>query len=322
MKKINHRQSAKRTLNIEAEALTNLSNNLNHDFTKLCNYLLACKGKIITLGVGKSGHIAQKISATLASTGSPSYFIHATEAQHGDIGIVSKKDSVLLISHSGESKEIIDLIPSLKKIGCKIFSFTGKMDSTIAKKTNINISTEVETEACPLDLAPTSSTTATLALGDALAIALLESREFSPKDFAKSHPGGKLGKKLTLTVKDIMHKGEDFPKVRPTALLSNALFEISKKGLGIVAVVYKKKLEGVFTDGDLRRSVESKIDLHNTKISSVMSKKAKTIEEESLAIHAAKIMQDNQIYVLIVMNSKRSPVGVIRMHDLMLSGLV
>ncbi|MBE19597.1 MAG: D-arabinose 5-phosphate isomerase [Gammaproteobacteria bacterium] len=322
MKKINHRQSAKRTLNIEAEALTNLSNNLNHDFTKLCNYLLACKGKIITLGVGKSGHIAQKISATLASTGSPSYFIHATEAQHGDIGIVSKKDSVLLISHSGESKEIIDLIPSLKKIGCKIFSFTGKMDSTIAKKTNINISTEVETEACPLDLAPTSSTTATLALGDALAIALLESREFSPKDFAKSHPGGKLGKKLTLTVKDIMHKGEDFPKVRPTALLSNALLEISKKGLGIVAVVYKKKLEGVFTDGDLRRSVESKIDLHNTKISSVMSKKAKTIEEESLAIHAAKIMQDNQIYVLIVMNSKRSPVGVIRMHDLMLSGLV
>ena len=322
MKKINHRQSAKRTLNIEAEALTNLSNNLNHDFTKLCNYLLACKGKIITLGVGKSGHIAQKISATLASTGSPSYFIHATEAQHGDIGIVSKKDSVLLISHSGESTEIIDLIPSLKKIGCKIFSFTGKMDSTIAKKTNINISTEVETEACPLDLAPTSSTTATLALGDALAIALLESREFSPKDFAKSHPGGKLGKKLTLTVKDIMHKGEDFPKVRPTALLSNALLEISKKGLGIVAVVYKKKLEGVFTDGDLRRSVESKIDLHNTKISSVMSKKAKTIEEESLAIHAAKIMQDNQIYVLIVMNSKRSPVGVIRMHDLMLSGLV
>ena len=322
MKKINHRQSAKRTLNIEAEALTNLSNNLNHDFTKLCNYLLACKGKIITLGVGKSGHIAQKISATLASTGSPSYFIHATEAQHGDIGIVSKKDSVLLISHSGESKEIVDLIPSLKKIGCKIFSITGKMDSTIAKKTNINISTEVETEACPLDLAPTSSTTATLALGDALAIVLLESREFSPKDFAKSHPGGKLGKKLTLTVKDIMHKGKDFPKVRPNALLSNALLEISKKGLGIVAVVYKNKLEGVFTDGDLRRSVESKIDLHNTKISSVMSKKAKTIEEESLAIHAAKIMQDNQIYVLIVMNSKRSPVGVIRMHDLMLSGLV
>ncbi len=322
MKKINHRQSAKRTLNIEAEALTNLSNNLNYDFTKLCNYLLACKGKIITLGVGKSGHIAQKISATLASTGSPSYFIHATEAQHGDIGIISKKDSVLLISHSGESKEIVDLIPSLKKIGCKIFSFTGKMDSTIAKKTNINISTEVETEACPLDLAPTSSTTATLALGDALAIALLESREFSPKDFAKSHPGGKLGKKLTLTVKDIMHKGKGFPKVRPTALLSNALLEISKKGLGIVAVVYKNKLEGVFTDGDLRRSVESKIDLHNTKISSVMSKKAKTIKEESLAIHAAKIMQDNQIYVLIVLNSKRSPVGVIRMHDLMLSGLV
>jgi len=284
--------------------------------------ILRSKGKIITLGVGKSGHIAQKISATLSSTGSPSYFIHATEALHGDIGVISKNDSVLILSHSGESKEIIDLIPSLKNIGCKIFSFTGPTESTIAKSTDINISTEVDKEACPLDLAPTSSTTAALALGDALAIALLESRKFSPQDFAKSHPGGKLGKKLTLKVEDIMSKGKDFPFVSPNTLLSKALIEISNKGLGMVAVVDKKKLKGVFTDGDLRRTIESKKDIHKTKISLVMSKNVKTIQQSSLASIAIEIMEKNNIYVLIVLNTKKIPIGVLRMHDLMQSGLV
>ena len=322
MKKTNHINSAKRTLDIESKALTKLAANLDQKFSNLCEVILRSKGKIITLGVGKSGHIAQKVSATLSSTGSPSYFIHATEALHGDIGVISKKDSVLILSHSGESKEIIDLIPSLKNIGCKIFSFTGPTESTIAKKTDINISTEVDKEACPLDLAPTSSTTAALALGDALAIALLESRKFSPQDFAKSHPGGKLGKKLTLKVEDIMSKGKDFPFISPNTLLSKALVEISNKGLGIVAVVDKKKLTGVFTDGDLRRTIGSKKDIHKTKISLVMSKNVKTIQQSSLASKAIETMEKNNIYVLIVLDSKKIPVGVLRMHDLMQSGLV
>ncbi len=322
MKKTNHINSAKRTLDIESKALTKLAANLDQKFSNLCEVILRSKGKIITLGVGKSGHIAQKISSTLSSTGSPSYFIHATEALHGDIGVISKNDSVLIFSHSGESKEIIDLIPSLKNIGCKIFSFTGPTESTIAKSTDINISTEVDKEACPLDLAPTSSTTAALALGDALAIALLESRKFSPQDFAKSHPGGKLGKKLTLKVEDIMSKGKDFPFVSPNTLLSKALIEISNKGLGMVAVVDKKKLKGVFTDGDLRRTIGSKKDIHKTKISLVMSKNVKTIQQSSLASKAIEIMEKNNIYVLIVLDSKKIPVGVLRMHDLMQSGLV
>ena len=317
-----HINSAKRTLEVESKALTKLAANLDQKFSNLCEVILRSKGKIITLGVGKSGHIAQKISATLSSTGSPSYFIHATEALHGDIGVISKNDSVLILSHSGESKEIIDLIPSLKNIGCKIFSFTGPTESTIAKSTDINISTEVDKEACPLDLAPTSSTTAALALGDALAIALLESRKFSPQDFAKSHPGGKLGKKLTLKVEDIMSKGKDFPFVSPNTLLSKALVEISNKGLGMVAVVDKKKLKGVFTDGDLRRTIGSKKDIHKTKISLVMSKNVKTIQQSSLASIAIEIMEKNNIYVLIVLDSKKIPVGVLRMHDLMQSGLV
>lgn len=322
MKKSSYIKSAKRTLDIESKAITKLSKNLDQNFSKLCDALLSCKGKIITIGVGKSGHIAQKISATLSSTGSPSYFIHATEALHGDIGIISNNDAILIFSHSGESKEILELIPSLQNIGCEIFSFTGQVKSSIAERTEINISTEVDREACPLNLAPTSSTTAALALGDALAIALLESRKFSPEDFAKSHPGGELGKRLTLKVKDIMHKGKDFPKVTPQTLLSKALVEISNKGLGIVVVVDKNKLKGVFTDGDLRRTLESKTDIHETKISSVMTSKAKTINQSLLAKKAIEIMQKNQIYVLIAVDPKGIPVGVIRMHDLMQSGLV
>ncbi len=322
MKKSSYIKSAKRTLDIESKAITKLSKNLDQNFSKLCDALLSCKGKIITIGVGKSGHIAQKISATLSSTGSPSYFIHATEALHGDIGIISNNDAILIFSHSGESKEILELITSLQNIGCEIFSFTGQVKSSIAERTEINISTEVDREACPLNLAPTSSTTAALALGDALAIALLESRKFSPEDFAKSHPGGELGKRLTLKVKDIMHKGKDFPKVTPQTLLSKALVEISNKGLGIVVVVDKNKLKGVFTDGDLRRTLESKTDIHETKISSVMTSKAKTINQSLLAKKAIEIMQKNQIYVLIAVDPKGIPVGVIRMHDLMQSGLV
>lgn len=323
MQKTKHIISAKRTLEIEAKEILKLSNCLDKDFSKLCDALLSCKGHIITTGVGKSGHIANKVSATLSSTGSPSYFIHSGEALHGDIGIISKRDAVIIFSHSGESKEIIELLPSLINIGCSIFSITGQKESSIAKKARINISTEVEKEACPLDLAPTSSTTAALALGDAIAIAMFETRSFSSQDFAKSHPGGRLGKKLLLTVKDIMHKGNNFPKVLPSTLLSEALIEISNKGLGIVVILDESKnLKGVFTDGDLRRSLQTKIDIHKTKISSVMSKKAKTIRDSSLAVKAIEIMQKNEIYILVVINEKSIPVGVIRMHDLMQSGLV
>ena len=322
MKKTSHIKSAKRTLLIESEAISKLTKILNKDFSELCDNLLKCKGRIITLGVGKSGHIANKISATLSSTGSPSYYIHAAEALHGDVGVISKNDAVLIFSHSGESEEILKLIPSLNKIGCEVYSLTGHKESSIAKCAKLNISTEVDKEACPLNLAPTSSTTSALALGDAIAIALLESRNFSPEDFAKSHPGGKLGKELTLKVEDIMHKEKKFPFVSPKTLLSHALVEISNKGLGVVAVVENKILKGVFTDGDLRRSLELKTDIHKTQIYSVMAKNVKTINETALANKAIEIMQKNQIYVLIVINNQKEPVGVIRMHDLMQSGLV
>lgn len=323
MKQVNHINSAKRTLDIESKGLLKLSKNIGKDFSNLCDELLLCKGRIITIGVGKSGHIANKVSATFSSTGSPSYFIHASEALHGDLGVISKKDTVLIFSYSGESQEIIDIFPSLKDKGCNIFSITGHKESFIARNAKLNISTEVDKEACPFDLAPTTSTTASLALGDALAIALLEARNFSPKDFAKHHPGGNLGKKLLLRVKDLMHKGKNFPRVTPNTLLSKALLEISKKGLGIVVITdNSKKLKGVFTDGDLRRCLQSKVDIHKTRISSVMSKKVKTILELSLAVEAIEIMEKNEVYVLIVINNKKVPIGVIRMHDLMQSGLV
>ena len=324
MQKPNHIKSARRTLNIESKELLKLSKTIGRDFSKLCDSLLSCKGNIITLGVGKSGHIANKVSAPLSSTGSPSYFVHAGEALHGDIGAISKKDAILIFSYSGESQEIISVLPSLKEIGCNIFSITGCNDSSVALSAQLNVSTEVDKEACPLDLAPTSSTTASLALGDAIAIALLEARKFSPEDFARSHPGGKLGKKLLLKVKDIMHKGKNFPKVNLNTPISKALIEVTNKGLGIAAVIdsSSKKLQGVFTDGDLRRCLQIKLDIHKTKISTVMSTNVKTIKDSSLAIAAIEIMQKNEIYVLVVINQKNKPVGILRMHDLMQSGLV
>ena len=323
MKKINYIKSARRTLEIELEGLIKLSKSLDKNFEETCKHLLNCKGKIITLGVGKSGHVANKIASTLSSTGSPAYFLNAGEALHGDIGVVEKNDVILIFSHSGQSQEIIDLIPYLQDKGCLIFSITGDKDSTIALKTKINLSTDVDQEACPLDLAPTASTTATLALGDALAVALLEAKNFSHDDFAKSHPGGKIGKKLLLKVKNLMHTGKNFPKVEPNMTVSETLIEISKKGLGIAAVIDKKQnLKGAFTDGDLRRCLNNKIKIHKTKILSVMSKKCKTILETSLAIEAIDLMQKHEIYMLIVINKNKKPVGVIRMHDLMQAGLI
>ena len=322
MKKINHLKSARKTLKIEAKGLEELAKLLSNDFNDVCNKLLKTKGKIITLGIGKSGHIAKKISATLSSTGSPSSFINAGEALHGDIGGINKNDKVLIFSHSGQSEEIINLLPYLKSVGCDYFSITGSKTSVIARNVLINIDTGVSKEACPLDLTPTTSTTAALALGDAIAVALLEAKDFKSDDFAKSHPGGKLGKRLITKVDDLMTQGKNLPKVTPKTTLSKTLIEISSKGLGVALVIDNKSLKGIFTDGDLRRTLNNESEPLSEDISKFMTKKTKSISKDSLAIDALEVMQNNKIYSLVVLDQTKNPVGIIRMHDLIEAGLV
>ena len=322
MKKINHLKSGKRTIKIESKGLENLADTLTSDFSKVCEKLLTTKGKIITLGVGKSGHVAKKISATLSSTGSPSSFINAAEALHGDIGGINKKDKVIIFSHSGQSEEVINLIPFLKSLKCEFFSITGSEDSFIAKNSTINLNTGISEEACPLDLAPTTSTTASMALGDAIAVALLEARDFKTSDFAKSHPGGKLGKTLITKVDDLMTQGKDLPVVSGETTLSDTLIEISSKGLGVALVIENKTLKGIFTDGDLRRTLTKvKNPLHKS-IANFMTRKTKTVQFNQLAVEALEVMQTNKIYSLAVLDNKKVPIGVIRMHDLVEAGLV
>jgi arabinose-5-phosphate isomerase len=322
MKKNNYLISGRRTIRIESKGLERLAKTLSADFNIVCDKLFKTKGKIITLGIGKSGHIAKKVSATLSSTGSPSSFINAGEALHGDIGGINKNDAVIIFSHSGETEEIIDLIPFLRSSGCEFFSITGSRDSFIAKNSLINLDTGISEEACPLDLAPTTSTTASLALGDAIAVALLEAKNFKSDDFAKSHPGGKLGKRLITTVEDLMAKNKDLPVVSRDMTLSDTLIEISSKGLGVALVVEKKRLVGIFTDGDLRRTLNQVKDPLNKKIENYMTKRTKTILKNKLAIEALDIMQKNKIYSIAVVDSKKIPVGIIRMHDLVEAGLV
>ena len=276
---------------------------------------MASKGKFVIMGVGKSGHIAQKISATLSSTGTPSIFIHPTEAAHGDMGLINKKDVILLISNSGETDEIINILSSLKRHAKEIASLTSNNSSTIAKFADIKIELKSKKEACPLDLAPTSSTTNALAFGDALAIALLEAKGFTKNDFASSHPAGKLGKKLITKVSDLMHKGKSIPIVSPDTVLDKALLEITKKKLGITLVVDKKRVVGIFTDGDLRRSINEKVNIQETKIKDLMTKSYITVNSSALAVDAAKIMEKNKIFTLVVTEEKKY-VGVISMHDL------
>ena len=322
MKKNNYLKSGRRTIRIESKGLEKLAKTLSADFNIVCDKLFKTKGKIITLGIGKSGHIAKKVSATLSSTGSASSFINAGEALHGDIGGINKNDAVIIFSHSGETEEIIDLIPFLRSSGCEFFSITGSKDSFIAKNSLINLDTGISEEACPLDLAPTTSTTASLALGDAIAVALLEAKNFKSDDFAKSHPGGKLGKRLITTVEDLMAKNKDLPVVSRDMTLSDTLIEISSKGLGVALVVEKKRLVGIFTDGDLRRTLNQVKDPLNKKIENYMTKRTKTILKNKLAIEALDIMQKNKIYSIAVVDSKKIPVGIIRMHDLVEAGLV
>jgi arabinose-5-phosphate isomerase len=315
MNKYNYIASAKRTIKIESNSISQIASQLDKSFITLCDKVIKCDGKFIVMGVGKSGHIAQKISATLSSTGTPSIFIHPTEAAHGDMGLIDKKDIVLLISNSGETDEIINILPSLKRHCKEIASLTSNNKSSIAKSADIKIQLKSKKEACPLNLAPTSSTTNALVFGDALAIALLEAKGFTQKDFASSHPAGKLGKKLITQVEDLMHKGDAVPKVSADTILDKALLEITKKNLGITLIVEKTRLVGIFTDGDLRRCINKKVDIQNTKIKDVMTKKFKTITSDALAIDAANIMEDNKIFTLVVID-KNKHIGVISMHDL------
>lgn len=315
MKKFNYIASAKRTFKIESDSIKGLSTQLDKNFNSLCDDIRFNEGKFIIMGVGKSGHIAQKISATLSSTGTGSIFIHPTEAAHGDMGLIEKNDIVLLISNSGETDEIINILPSLKRLSFKIASLTSNKKSTISKASDLPIVIKSHEEACPLGLAPTSSTTCALAFGDALAIALLESKGFTKNDFASSHPAGKLGKKLITQAQHIMHKGKNIPIVSPNTLLSKALIEITDKGLGITLVKNKSEVVGIFTDGDLRRCLNERLDINKTMIKEVMTKKFKTIKSETLAIDAAEIMEKNKIFTLVVMENGKN-VGILSMHDL------
>ena len=316
--------SALKVIEIGSNAVKNLSNQIKSDFEDLCSNILNAQGKLILMGIGKSGHIAQKISATLSSTGTASFFIHPTEAAHGDLGMIDKEDSILILSNSGETKEIIEILPALKRSTANIFTLTNNNQSTIAKAGTINLMIKADEEACPLDLAPTSSTTIALVFGDALAIALLEARGFSKDDFAKSHPAGQLGKKLTTLVQDLAVMNEKAPMVDQTTSLKEALMVVTEKKLGLSIVLNKKKIVGVFTDGDLRRCLNDEVDINNTPIKDVMTIKFKSIDSNALAIDAAEIMEKNKIFSLVVNSSKTKAdsIGLITMHQLLEAGII
>ena len=322
MQENNFINSALKVIQIEGKAILGLQDQIKETFNDLCANILATKGKLILMGIGKSGHIAQKISATLSSTGTPSFFIHPTEAAHGDLGMIDKKDAILILSNSGETKEIIEILPAFKRCAGSIFTLTNNADSTIAKTGDINILIKANEEACPLDLAPTSSTTLALVFGDALAVSLLEHRGFTKDDFAKSHPAGQLGKKLTTLVKDIAIMDNSTPVVSKDASLKDALIEITEKKLGITLVADGKKIIGIFTDGDLRRCLNQEKDLVKTSIGTVMTNNFKSIAHDALAIDAAEIMEKNKIFTLVVTQTKDNASGIITMHQLLESGII
>tara|TARA_Y100000996_G_scaffold293293_1_gene231910 strand:+ start:5330 stop:6304 length:975 start_codon:yes stop_codon:yes gene_type:complete len=324
MKDKNFINSALNVIKIESKAVMDLSNQINSDFDNLCTKILDTKGKLILMGIGKSGHIAQKISATLSSTGTSSFFIHPTEAAHGDLGMISKQDAILILSNSGETKEIIEILPALKRSTTNIFTLTNNNQSTIGKAGKINLVISADEEACPLDLAPTSSTTINLVFGDALAIALLEARGFSKDDFAKSHPAGQLGKKLTTLVQDLAVMNEKAPIVDQATSLKDALMVVTEKKLGVTLISNDKKVIGIFTDGDLRRCLNKEIDLNKTPIKNVMTSNFKSIKSNALAIDAAEIMEKNKIFSLVVNAStdKGDSIGLITMHQLLEAGII
>lgn len=313
--------SGLRTLRMEVEAVEALAPHIDAAFVRACETLLRVEGRVIVTGMGKSGHIANKIAATLASTGTPAFFVHPAEASHGDMGMITRRDAVLALSNSGSTPELMTLIPLLKRLDVTLVSMTGNPDSTLAQASDIHLYAGAATEACPLDLAPTSSTTAALVMGDALAIALLECRGFSAEDFAFSHPGGALGRKLLLKVEDVMVRGEAIPAVDPNASLADALMEITAKGLGMTTVLENQTLSGIFTDGDLRRTLEGQPDIHSVRIADVMSSQAKTISGGMLAAEALGIMEHHKISTLVVVNETQNVEGVVHLMALLKAGI-
>ena len=314
---------AREVLEIESRAVDALRSRLNEDFVAACQLCLNTRGRVVVTGMGKSGHVSNKIAATLASTGTPAFFMHPAEASHGDLGMITGQDLLLAISYSGETTEVVTILPMVKRMGAKLLSFTGNPNSTMAQAADVHLDVSVTEEACPLNLAPTASTTATLALGDALAVALLKSRGFTAEDFARSHPSGVLGKRLLLRVADVMCSGDRIPAVRADAGLSDGLMEMTEKGLGMTAIVDKNnRIQGVFTDGDLRRTLDTGIDIHKTVISDVMHANCKTTTADVLAAEALHILEENKITSLLVADDDNRLIGALNIHDLFREGLM
>lgn len=310
-------QAAHAVIDTERQAIGDLRQRIDRHFVRACGLILACRGRVVVLGMGKSGHIGHKIAATLASTGTPSFFVHPAEAGHGDLGMITRADVVVSLSNSGETAEIITLLPVIKRLDIPLIALTGDPASTLGRAATVCLDVSVAREACPLGLAPTASTTACLALGDALAVALLEARGFNADDFARSHPGGSLGRRLS-TVRDVMHRGADIPRVHERTPLSRALQEMSEKGLGLTAALDEQgAVAGIFTDGDLRRALAAGHDVHTTTIAEVMTGNARTIAETALAAEALRVMEQHRINALLVLDEQRRLVGVLNVHDLL-----
>ena len=316
-------QAGKDVLDIEARAVSRLAERLDETFTAAHRLLLACTGRVVVTGMGKSGHIANKLASTLASTGTPAFFLHPAEASHGDLGMITQHDVVIALSNSGESPEILAIVPCLKRHGIKLVALTGNAQSTLSRVADVHLDASVEKEACPLNLAPTASTTAALALGDALAISLLQARGFSENDFALTHPGGALGKRLFIRVADLMHTGVWLPQVAEDASLQEALLEMTKKRLGVTAIIAADgTLAGIFTDGDLRRTLEKTADLRGVKIADVMTRKPRTIFGERLAVEAAQLMEQHNITCVLIVDSTNHLIGALHAHGLMRAGVI
>lgn len=315
--------SAQRTIQLEQAAIADLVGRINDDFVRACQLILQCPGRVVVVGMGKSGHIARKIAATLASTGTPAFFVHPAEASHGDMGMITASDVVLALSNSGSTNEIVTLVPLIKRLDIPLISLTGNPQSILAQAATVNLDASVEKEACPLNLAPTSSTTVSLVLGDALALALLEARGFTPEDFAFSHPGGALGRRLLLKVEHVMHSGNELPAVNRGVPLREALLEMTRKSLGMTLILDSDNtLAGIFTDGDLRRALDRGLDTRNAIIDEVMTIGGKSARPEMLAAEALKIMQDFKINSLPVVDEQQQAIGALNMHDLLRAGVM
>ena len=318
-----YEQLGREVIQLEAEALQTLAKRVDGQFAEACRLILACTGRVIVTGMGKSGHIGGKIAATLASTGTPSFFVHPGEASHGDVGMITTPDIVLAISNSGETEEILTILPIIKRMGVKLIALTGGLQSSLARQADAVLNAGVEKEACPHNLAPTASTTAALAIGDALAVALLKSRGFTREDFARAHPAGSLGRRLLLYVSDIMHTGTAIPRVAEGASLREALLEMTGKGLGMTGVVDRQgRLVGIFTDGDLRRALNRSVDVYNAKITEVMTQNPKTTRADRLAAETVQLMRSLKINGLFVVDENNRVLGALNMHDLFRAGVI